>query len=74
LSDLLTARAVAERLGVSAETVLRWTREGKLPGVRLPGTVRGRLRYRPEDIDTWLADHATLTNNRQAVLRSIHDK
>lgn len=31
---LLTARAVAEQLGVAPETVLRWTRRGELPGYR----------------------------------------
>lgn len=40
---LLTARQVAELLGVSAETVLRWTRRGDLPALRLPG---GAIRYR----------------------------
>jgi excisionase family DNA binding protein len=53
---LLTAREVAEMVGVrSAETVLRWTREGKLPAIRLPG---GALRYRESDLeaccDAWL--------------------
>ncbi len=46
---LLTAREVAEVVGVrSAETVLRWTREGKLPAIRLPG---GALRYRESDLE-----------------------
>ena len=37
------ARQVADRIGVSAETVLRWTRRGQLPAFRVPG---GALRYR----------------------------
>ena len=49
---LLRAREVAETLGLSVETVLRWTRRGVLPGFRLPG---GALRYEPEAIDAWLA-------------------
>jgi len=53
---LLTARQLSELLGVSAETVLRWTRRGRLPGFRLPG---GALRYRPDAIDAWLDEHAT---------------
>jgi excisionase family DNA binding protein len=53
---LLTARQLAELLGVSSETVLRWTRQGRLPGFRLPG---GALRYRPEMIDAWLDQRAT---------------
>jgi excisionase family DNA binding protein len=52
----LTARAVAHRLGVGTETVLRWTRCGQLPGFRLPG---GALRYRPTEVDAWLAQRAT---------------
>lgn len=48
---LLTAREVGDLLGVSPETVLRWTRRGELPGHRLPG---GALRYREEALDGWL--------------------
>ena len=53
---LLTARDVAELLGVSAETVLRWTRKGKLPAIRLPG---GALRFREAELEAWLAERAT---------------
>jgi excisionase family DNA binding protein len=53
---LLTARQVAELLGVSAETVLRWTRRGELPAIRLPG---GAMRYREDALDEWLALRAT---------------
>jgi excisionase family DNA binding protein len=56
---LLTAREVADLLGVTSETVLRYTRQGLLRGIRLPGTVRGRLRYRSDDIDAWLEQHET---------------
>jgi len=55
---LLTARQVAELLGVSAETVLRWTRRGDLPALRLPG---GAIRYRETDLDKWLATCTTTT-------------
>ena len=48
---LLRAREVAEALDVSAETVLRWTRRGELPAVRLPS---GAIRYRPGELDDWL--------------------
>jgi excisionase family DNA binding protein len=53
---LLSAREVALRLGVSTETVLRWTRCGELPGFRLPG---GALRYRHEELEAWLDGRAT---------------
>ncbi|MEJ7787355.1 MAG: helix-turn-helix domain-containing protein [Solirubrobacteraceae bacterium] len=48
---LLTAREVAEVLGVHTETVLRYTRDGKLSAIRLPG---GGLRYRDETLQAWL--------------------
>lgn len=53
---LLTARQVADLLGVSAETILRWTRRGDVPAIRLPG---GALRYRPAAIEAWLKERAT---------------
>jgi excisionase family DNA binding protein len=53
---LLTARMVADMLGVSAETVLRWTRRGELPAIRLPG---GAIRYREDALDGWLSERAT---------------
>jgi excisionase family DNA binding protein len=53
---LLTAREVGERLSVSTETVLRWTRSGKLPGFRLPG---GALRYREDALALWLDERST---------------
>lgn len=53
---LLTARAVADRLDVGTETILRWTRRGELPAVRLPG---GALRYRPGELAAWLDARAT---------------
>jgi excisionase family DNA binding protein len=56
---LLTARQVAELVGVSPETVLRWTRRGELPAIRLPG---GRLRYDAAAIDEWLVARATSRN------------
>ena len=53
---LLTARQVAELLGVSTESVLRWTRSGKLPAIRLPG---GAIRFRDDELDAWLRERAT---------------
>jgi excisionase family DNA binding protein len=55
-SRFVTARELAELLGVSTETVLRWTRDGKLPGFRMPG---GALRYRDSDLALWLSERAT---------------
>ena len=36
----MTAREVAERLGLSPDTILRYYREGRIPGRRMPGTIR----------------------------------
>jgi excisionase family DNA binding protein len=55
-SRLLTARELAGLLGVSTETVLRWTRRGDLPAIRLPG---GAIRFREDDLDAWLMARAT---------------
>jgi excisionase family DNA binding protein len=57
MSALMTAREVADLLGVSPETILRWTRRGELPAIRLPG---GALRYREDDLHQWLDTRATL--------------
>ena len=57
-APLLTAREVADLLGVSTETTLRWTRRGDLPAFRLPS---GAIRYRAADIDAWLMGRATGT-------------
>ena len=53
---LLTARQVADLLGVTTSTVLRWTRAGELPAVRLPS---GQIRYREDELEAWLAARAT---------------
>jgi excisionase family DNA binding protein len=57
---LLTARHVAELLDVSPETVLRWTRRGELPAIKLPG---GAVRYRESELDGWLEERATPTRS-----------
>jgi excisionase family DNA binding protein len=59
---LETARDVAERLSFSTETVLRWTRRGEIPAIRLPG---GALRYCPEAIECWLASRSTDAADRE---------
>jgi excisionase family DNA binding protein len=54
--QLLTARAVAEQLDVSPATVLRWTRHGDIPAIRLPS---GQIRYSVEQLDQWMLERAT---------------
>jgi excisionase family DNA binding protein len=53
---LVTAREVADMLGVSSETVLRWQRQRKLPAIRLPG---GAIRFRQAELEVWLESRAT---------------
>ena len=36
----ITAREVAGRLGLSAGTILRYYRDGLIPGRRMPGQIR----------------------------------
>jgi excisionase family DNA binding protein len=60
MSALMTAREVADLLGVSTETVLRWTRRGDLPAIRLPG---GAIRFRVDELEEWLARRATSRNS-----------
>jgi excisionase family DNA binding protein len=62
IGQLLTAYEVGERFGVHAETVLRWTRQGDLPAYRMPS---GAIRYREDELDTWLAARATRSSERQ---------
>lgn len=50
MSKLLNRREVAERLGVSVDTIKRWERLGKIDKVKLPGAVR----YRPEWLESWI--------------------
>jgi excisionase family DNA binding protein len=54
--SLLTARVVSRILNVTPATVLRWTRAGDLPAVRLPS---GQIRYRAEELDAWMIERAT---------------
>jgi excisionase family DNA binding protein len=68
MSALLTAREVAGLLGVSAETVLRWTRAGKLPAIRLPG---GAIRYERDALEAWLAGCATTVQSRGPAIEEV---
>jgi excisionase family DNA binding protein len=60
---LLTAQHVAELLGVSTETVLRWWRAGTIPGYRLGSNV---LRFRESEVEDWLQGlRADVASNRE---------
>jgi excisionase family DNA binding protein len=49
---------VADAVGVSSETVLRWIRRGKLDAIRLPG---GAIRVREDVLDEWLRERSTVS-------------
>ncbi len=51
-SELVTAEAIAERYGVTVETVRRWTRNGLIPCLR---PSRSTVRYRPDEVDRAIA-------------------
>ena len=51
LPDLLTVKEVAEVLRVSALTIKRWGKRGKLPAIRINS--RGDRRYKKESV-LWL--------------------
>jgi excisionase family DNA binding protein len=56
-TPMLTTRQIADLVGVSPETVLRWQRHGHGPAaIRLPS---GALRYRREDVEAWLTQRST---------------
>lgn len=57
LPDLLTIREVSELLRVSALTIKRWGKKGKLPAIRINS--RGDRRYKKEVILRLLGEHGS---------------
>jgi excisionase family DNA binding protein len=53
---LLTTREVADRLGVSTETVLRWIASRGLPARRLTSRA---IRYDEAELEAWLEQRST---------------
>lgn len=52
---LWSLQELADYLGVPASTCYQWRHKGSGPrGIR----VGRHVRYRPEDVETWLAEHA----------------
>lgn len=53
--DLLTAREVAQRLGISVRTIWRWTALGQIPAPVRPGGPTGRVvRWKTQDIERYV--------------------
>jgi hypothetical protein len=51
--DLLTENDVSKRLNVSVASLRRWRLQGPRPAFLKVGCL---LRYRPEDLDSWIAN------------------
>jgi excisionase family DNA binding protein len=57
---LLTAAEVAERTGLSVETLAQWRSQGRgIPYVKIS---RNCVRYRQSDLDGWLAERIVRTH------------
>lgn len=54
-SSAMTVREVAAYLNVNEKTVYRLAQRRELPGFK----VAGAWRFRPEDIETWIASRKT---------------
>ena len=50
--DLLTENDVSKRLNVSVASLRRWRLQGRGPAFLKVGCL---VRYRPEDLDSWIA-------------------
>lgn len=59
MSDLISIREAAHRLGVSADTLRQWERDKRLTAERTEG---GHRRYRVEDIERLLAKRSKTTS------------
>ncbi len=55
MTSLVNAVELAAALRVRPSTVRRWTREGRLPVIRISGTV---LRYDPAEVECALRERA----------------
>jgi excisionase family DNA binding protein len=58
---LLTSSQAARLIGVSAASLRRWTDEGRLPAIRLPG---GARRYERVDVERFQASLRTVGGAR----------
>ena len=74
MGNLLTEVQVAEQLNLSRLTLKAWRCEGRGPKfLKFPGKTAGSaytVRYRPEDLDAWLAAIAIKRQVDQPTSRS----
>ena len=52
IQELVNAEVIAERFGVTPETVVRWAREGRVPSIR---PSRRILRFRVAEVEAALS-------------------
>ena len=75
---LLTAREVAERLGLSHSTVVDYAEAGDLPAFRLRGRKGAPLRFRWSEveatIDTWRTAKADAPGREVSPTRTGHSR
>ena len=64
MSSYLRVADVAEDVGVSPRTVLRWVARGELPALHLPG---GRLRISQTAYSAWVDANTTADGRRTLV-------
>jgi predicted DNA-binding transcriptional regulator AlpA len=67
MTSLLTEIQISEQLQVSLACLRRWRLRGEGPQYIKVGPL---VRYRPEDIDAWIADLPTAGNGRRFTVRS----
>jgi excisionase family DNA binding protein len=54
MEELYTVKEVAKKLKVAESTINRWVSEGKLKALKLSEGRKGAVRFREEDIKTFL--------------------
>src|SRR3954465_2416269 len=67
----VTARGGADRVGLSSDTILRYYRDGKIPGRRMPGQIRP-VRFLWSEVEAafnGIADHAAVDARREGAGR-----
>jgi excisionase family DNA binding protein len=72
MSDrLLTARELADYLGLSSATVLDWFEAGRLPGFRLGGRKGGPVRFRVSEVEAVLEEWRVAPDPAIASVRAV---
>ena len=61
----LRPRDAAKALGISARTLWEWTRDGRVPCVRVGGGRRKVVLYPVDQLQTWLQQQAAAKGGEQ---------